>query len=197
MLEFKENRAKLKELILYISEAYASDTEFGATRLNKVLYFIDFETYARFGSPCTGARYIHEKRGPVPFPARGRDSAINELARAGDLYLEQQPVQGPLSREYTRVKPIPRRAPDMTAFSAEEMALANQVIETYRGWSAGAISKFSHQFPQWHAVPLDATIPYELVFVAEDQRFSEGEIEHGFELAQRFGWPLSKSGGRS
>lgn len=197
MQSFTEDRRKLKELILYISRAYESDQEYGSTRLNKVLYFIDFEAFARFGSPVTGARYIREKRGPVPYPARGEHSAVRELTRAKELYLDQQPVQGPLSRQFTRVKPIARRAPNMTAFSAQEIKLADEMIEKYRGWRAGTISKHSHQFPSWHAVPLEETIPYELIFVAEDQRFSQAEIQHGLELAQRHGWPRSRSSGRS
>ena len=188
MRHFHEDRRKLKELILYISQQYRSDTDYGTTRLNKVLFFADFLAYAKFGTPITGAEYMRERHGPVPRAVRAPSQILREMKRAGELRLEDTP----LPRNMTRVTPIPLRDPDMSAFSQDEIGLINDIVESFRGWRAGPISKYTHELPQWHTVPLLETIPYELVFVAQDQSFSEEEIAHGLELAQRHGWPLSK-----
>jgi hypothetical protein len=192
---FTEDRRKLQELILYISQQYASDPLYGTTRLNKVLYFIDFLAYARLGTPVTGAEYIRERRGPVPRPIRQPSRVLTQMKRAELLDLKETLGQI-LGKSVTLVTPVPRRESDLTAFSTEELALVDPIIEQFRGWRSGTISKFSHQFPQWHSVPLNEIIPYELAFVDEDQRFTEAEITHGVELAKRYGWPLSAKRGR-
>ena len=193
MRHFQEDRRKFEELILYISQQYASDPLYGTTRLNKVLYFADFLAYAKFGNPITGAEYIREKRGPVPRPMRAPARVLTQMKGAGKLRLDETPSQL-LGKVITLVTPVPLREPDLSVFSEDELGLIKDVVEHFRGWRAGTISKYSHQFPQWHAVPLDETIPYELAFVDEDQSFTEAEIRHGLELAQRHGWPLSKRG---
>jgi hypothetical protein len=193
MRQFKEDRRKLRELILYISKHGQSDPTYGSTLLSKALFFADFLAYAKYGNPITGAEYIREKHGPVPRPVRTHPRVLTEMVRAGDLRLRETPV--PLrGKVITRITPVPLREPDLSIFSAEEIELVDQVIGTFEGWPAGRISKYTHQLPQWHTVPLNETIPYELVFVAQDQRFTERETEHGLELARRHGWPLSKSG---
>src|ERR1035438_9553158 len=45
-----EDDVKLGELIIYISKKSAGDSRFGATKLNKLLYFSDFLSFGNFGS---------------------------------------------------------------------------------------------------------------------------------------------------
>lgn len=190
---FTEDRRKLKELILYISQESASDPNYGSTALNKILFFSDFLTYAKFGNPITGAEYMREKHGPVPRAVRaGARSPIKELERAGDLRLEATRLTG-VTKEMTRVKPIPNRQPDMSLFSEEEIELVNQVIGTFYGWRAGAISRYTHEFALWQSVPLNQTIPYETIFVSPNQRLTRNDIERGQELAREHGWLTGRS----
>ncbi len=51
------DRTKLGELMLFISKRTAEDRRFGATKLNKVLFFSDFLAYRLLGDPITGAQY--------------------------------------------------------------------------------------------------------------------------------------------
>ena len=190
MRQFKEDRQKLKELILYISQECASDPNYGSTHLYKTLFFADFLAYAKFGNPITGAEYRREEHGPVGRTVR---RVRQEMVSAGELDEKETPVPN-VPKKMTRKTPVARRQPNLSIFSEAEIELVNQVIKTFRGWLAGTVSKYTHELPQWHTVPLHETIPYELVFVAQDQRFTEAEIEHGLELARRHGWSLSKDG---
>src|SRR3990170_6654722 len=58
-------RDKFKELVLYLSERSETDPNFGETKLNKLLYYIDFLAYRELGQPVTGARYQKLKWGPA------------------------------------------------------------------------------------------------------------------------------------
>ncbi len=64
MREF--DAAKFRELFLYIAESCAEDPRFGAVKLNKILYYADFEAYRRLGEPITGDTYRKLSEGPAP-----------------------------------------------------------------------------------------------------------------------------------
>ena len=184
MKTFPEDRRKLKELILYISQQYKSDPSFGFLVLNKVLFFSDFIAYGKLGSPITGAEYKREKRGPVPRVIRdGARSPLLELKREGAATITETPTAWG-----TLITAVPLREADTSVFSPEELEVVNQVVESFRGWRGGTLSKYTHQFVGWQSVPLDETIPYETIFFGPDQRLSADEIKFGQALAHRFGW---------
>jgi Protein of unknown function (DUF4065) len=58
------DQERLAELIVYIADRLIGDPRFGATMLNKVLFFADFEAYRRTGQSITGAVYQHLPQGP-------------------------------------------------------------------------------------------------------------------------------------
>src|SRR6266498_2034018 len=57
---------RLREMILYICAKCADDPAFGATKLNKILWFSDFLAYFQRGVPITGVAYQRLSRGPAP-----------------------------------------------------------------------------------------------------------------------------------
>jgi Protein of unknown function (DUF4065) len=60
------DRAKFKALVHYVIWKAGRSDRFGATKLNKVLWFADARAFVLTGKPITGATYIREKWGPVP-----------------------------------------------------------------------------------------------------------------------------------
>jgi hypothetical protein len=192
MRTFTEDRRKFKELILYISEQYRSDPDYGSTVLNKVLFFADSIAYGKLGQPITGADYIRERRGPVPRAVRLLSrSPLQELEREGALRREEHPVLN-VPKPMTRIVPIPLRAADLTVFSQDELEVINDVIGTFRGWKAGPLSKYTHEFPAWRSVPVNATIPYETIFIGPDQRLTPAQTTFVQDFARRHGWLRSK-----
>src|ERR1039458_8064113 len=59
---------KFTELVLYVADQSADDPGFGATKLNKILFFSDFLSYAQRGKSITGAVYQKLPYGPAPRP---------------------------------------------------------------------------------------------------------------------------------
>src|ERR1700733_10925348 len=60
------NERRFAELMLYVSEKCASDPKFGATKLNKILFYADFLAYAELGNSITGFEYQKLPHGPAP-----------------------------------------------------------------------------------------------------------------------------------
>ncbi len=148
---------KFKELILYFSKKCKSTPYFGSVKLNKLLYFSDFVAYGRLGKPVTGATYIHLPKGPGPsqmLPVR------NEMEKHGDLRIE--PVQTP---QGSQQRTIAQREPDMSLFSAEEIAICDEVFRLIEDKSALEASDVSHKWAGWRLTAMKEAIPYYTMFV--------------------------------
>jgi hypothetical protein len=174
------DRDKFRELVVYVSERLAEDPSFGDTKLNKVLYFVDFLGYSHLGHAVTGARYQKERHGPL---ARPLLPVRQELEQEGAVHVEMRPA-GTRTRRVT----TPLRGADMSHFSMEEVELIDSIIDQLRGHSAVAVSRISHQnSPGWQLAEIGEDIPYATALIARDP--APPEIRRrGQELAERFGW---------
>jgi len=172
----EESDTKLGELILYISQKCALDPNFGATKLNKILYFSDFLAYGNWGKSITGSQYQHLPKGPAPKQLR---PVRAQLQASG--WLAIQPVQ--LSNGYVQHRTVNLREPDLTLFSGTEIALVDRVIEQLSGLNATEVSDLSHLEVGWKATRNGETIPYATVFLSSAP-LSEAELWRAREIAQ-------------
>lgn len=152
--------AKFKELILYISFLEQQDEMFGSTKLNKILYFADFEAYRKLGAPITGAEYQHLPEGPAPrqlLPYR------RELEANGDLAMQPRRYFS-----YSQMAPIALREPDLSLFTSEELSIVRAAIDMLRGMNAKAVSALSHDEWGWKLTEDFETIAYRTAWLSPD-----------------------------
>jgi len=169
------NQAKFKDLILYVSEQLADDPTFGETKLNKVLFFSDFESFRRLGRPITGAVYQRNYHGPT---AKMYTVMRDELLRLGQLKVERRMVVDHV-QDVLQTHEI---VPNMTQFSEEERAIIDETIEEMRQYNNTDVSDLSHErSPGWHAVDHLEVIPYETARIGTE-RPSEKVFEYFREL---------------
>lgn len=155
---WQPNDTKLKELILFIALHSEGDKRFGATKLNKLLFFADFLAYLYLGKPITGHEYQALPKGPAPrylMPIReamevDKDIAIQKI----DFY----------GREQHKIFAL--REPDLSLFTAEEIELVHHIIEECWNKRANDISDDSHRFVGWALAGPGETIPYEVALVS-------------------------------
>jgi hypothetical protein len=170
-----ESDQKLGELILYISEKSAFDPYFGATKLNKILYFSDFLAYGNWGESITGAEYQHLERGPAPkrlVPVRDQLVAENALAI--------QTVQFSSGKKQRRT--INLREPDLSLFLARDISLVDDIIGKLTPLNADETSELSHRYVGWKSTDLGETIPYGTIFLS-DAPPSPAELRRAESLA--------------
>lgn len=151
------NDAKLGELILYVARRAQGDEAFGKTKLNKILFYADFNAYAKTGKSITGQEYAKYPRGPVPPRA---ESLMQEMATAGALVLARRNYHG-----YQQEQPVALREPDLASFSGEEISIVDQVISELWGKSGRDVSDLSHEFVGWKVARMGEEIPYETALV--------------------------------
>jgi hypothetical protein len=177
MPEFKED--KFKELVLYIAEKCMDDPAFGATKLNKILYFADFYAYGESGVPITGATYGKLPCGPAP---RQLVSVREELSNTGDICIRKATYHG-----YPQERVIPIREANLDLFTAKEIALVDDIIQKLWGINAANISDYTHRLAGWRIAEDGDDIPYESVFLS-DEGLTEDDTNRAKELINRFGW---------
>jgi len=152
-----ENDAKLKELILFICQRSEGDGPFGATKLNKLLFFSDFLAYRKFGKSITGHSYQKLNNGPAP---RALVPIREQLEDEGAIALAKRDYHG-----YTQKRVLALREADLQEFSAAEIALITELIDEYWGKTATHLSDLSHEFRGWQLAEDGEDIPYELMLV--------------------------------
>ena len=161
------NPMKFSELVLYIARKSDEDPRFGAVKLNKLLYYADFNAYRRLGKPITGAEYRKLSEGPAPremLPAR------TSMLDSGDIGVEFRPYFNGVQQRIVAL-----RQPDVSVFSPEEVGIVDEAISALWNMSARKASDLSHGEIGWLAARPKETIPYETAWLSSDPLPQEAE----------------------
>ena len=180
-----ERKDRFRELILYISQKCADDPTFGATKLNKILYFSDFLYYAYYGEAITGVEYQKLPNGPAPrklLPVR------NRMIKRGELGIQEVPLR----RGNVQHRTVNLRAPRLNVFTPEQISLIDDVIELLGTADADGVSRLSHRMEGWIVAKDGETIPYSTVFVSAEP-LNEVDVFRGQQLAREFGLVSEKA----
>ena len=138
---------RMRETVVYLAR-HVHDLY--RTKLNKVLFYLDFAAYRDGGEGFTGLRYAKAPFGPVPdqfelLVAGLVDDEALALREQGD---GQVIVAG--------------RAEDPICFSASDLSLLDAVCSFANGFaSTSALSEFSHGKRGWRETEVGGIISYE------------------------------------
>lgn len=162
---------KLGELILYVAKKSQDDTTFGATKLNKILFAVDFMAYGAFGKPLTEAHYIRLQHGPVPKELpQVRDELIAEKRAA--IQLNEH-----FGKEQKRI--VALDTPDMSIFTDREKRLIDDVIIELKSLNATQLSDWTHGLTPWLVASDKEELPFETVFVLQNKPISKAGVAWG------------------
>ena len=143
--------ARLKNLLLYVIEQMGDVFQ---TKMNKVLFYIDFLSYRESGMSISGLAYNAIEFGPVPQRWDRVYSAFDEIVPESRLVHDQESTALTASAEA-----------DMTCFTDQERAIIDVVCAKMKGLSAHDISELSHNEPAWQKhLQKEGTIPFEEAF---------------------------------
>jgi hypothetical protein len=172
-------REKFKELILYVAQQSEGDSTFGATKLNKILFFCDFLSYRAYGESITGQRYFKLPFGPAPRPLL---PVVEELIAEGACDKVPRSHYG---RPQATI--IAKREANLEVFSSRDIALADHVLRQLRDNDATQVSELSHEFIGWQLAGDQEDIPYATIFLGDPRKvtLTQDEVEYGQQLAGR------------
>jgi len=168
-------REKLRELVLHIAHQSQDDPAFGSTKLNKILFFADFIAYRKHGRSITNAEYQKLEFGPAP-------RIIKPLLE--DMIENEAIVEQVVDRfGYRQKRIVPLKFPNLDDFTAEQIAVVDQIIMLLRQKNAKDVSDLSHDFIGWKLARFGETIPYGVALVRRREP-TETERAHGLSLKE-------------
>lgn len=150
------NVEKFKEVLLYVLGKVGAKPNIGETALYKLLYFIDFDFYEKFEKQLTGACYIKNHYGPTPVEFK---KITKEMEQKGEI----EKVRSKYF-QYERKKYLPRREPDLTKLSAQEIKHIDEVLARLSDKNAQELTEYSHSDTPWLVHENGEIISYESVF---------------------------------
>ncbi|MFA5788600.1 MAG: type II toxin-antitoxin system antitoxin SocA domain-containing protein [Candidatus Gracilibacteria bacterium] len=147
---------KFKEILLYILEKVGAKPNIGETALYKLLYFIDFDFFEKYGEKLTGATYLKNHYGPTPIEFK---KIISILESKGEVETVKSKYF-----QYDQTKYLPRRAANLDVINGTEKNHIDEVLDRLSNKTAKELSEYSHGDIPWQATPEKETIDYTLVF---------------------------------
>ncbi len=163
------DREKFKRLVHYVIWKAGRRDGFGATKLNKVLWFAEARVYALRGRPIAGATYVREKHGPVPkqmMPIRAELEAEGKIRVGVDKHYDK-----PMTWFEAKAPP------SMDGFDTEEIQAIDWWIKHIdEDHTATSISELSHDHA-WEIAKMGEVIPFHAFLATRIREPNEEELE--------------------
>ena len=86
---------------------------------------------------------------------------------------------------------MPKRAADLTWFTAEEMETIEDVLAQLEGMTGTQVSELSHQEPGWRLTEIGETIPFSTAFLDFPQAATPTSERLSKSVAERYGFATS------
>jgi hypothetical protein len=171
---------KFAELLLHVASRLQDDRAGGATKINKVLFFVEFTHLRRHHQVVSGCQFQKLAHGPAPhrlLPVRRRliDSGAAELIEEDFLGRPQHRL-------------VPRRPADLARFTSEELKTIEDVLTQLAGMTGTQVSELSHQEPGWRLTEIGETIPFSTAFLDFPQVATPTSDRLSKSVAKRYGF---------
>lgn len=169
---------RLPELAHYVI-AQVPPRQLGATKLNKLLWFIDCSGYNELGYTISGLnQYARREFGPAPFKM---PVVIRALEKSGAISKSESGTAiGYLRSEYSSVLD-----PKSECFTDSERAIIHRVINEHLTVSAREVSDISHD-ALWEQTEMDKPMPVRLGAV-QPRKISQRGLEWAHSEVARLG----------
>jgi uncharacterized phage-associated protein len=133
------DRIKTEQVIAFFAERLQPFK----TKMNKLLFYIDFAHFRNIGQSITGLRYNAIQFGPVP---HNYDILFGTLADMDIIEIEYAMTP---DGEVERILPNPQYHFDMAQFSSTELEVMEYIANKFKETSASDIAEISHREPAW------------------------------------------------
>lgn len=167
---------KLAQLLIYVAHKLAEDRRNGKTKIHKILFFSDFEAYRQKGTSISGEHYRKYDRGPF---LQKLDSTVAKLRTQNRA--EWAPIN-----EFKEIRLVPWVPIDTSLLADWELAIVDSTIARFWGWSAEAVSNFSHRLFGWMTTPNGQVIDYASAYVGEPRALGSTETALALDLIGRY-----------
>lgn len=152
-------QTRLRQMILYVSARCENCKFFGATKLNKIIWKADFDSFAERHVPVTGREYLKQQFGPA---LREMLPVQRDMHRDNLIRFERRDFGDETVEERT----IALASADMSLFSEQDLIFVKRSIAHYWEMTGTESSDESHGIA-WKTRAIGQSIPYESALLSE------------------------------
>lgn len=134
---------KLREVLAYVLEKVGAKPNVGETVLYKLLYFVDFDYYEKYGKSITGLTYIHNHFGPSPKLADFK-SVVEGMKAKGELEVVETKYFKNTQKKYLLAQPV-----QFDDLSARELKHIDETLARLSDKTAKELTELSHYDTPW------------------------------------------------
>ena len=152
----KINNKKYKNAILFFANKIQNGT-LGKLKMMKLLYFLDFDFFEKYGKSVTADEYLRFENGPIPRMAEkflkemnGREIKIS-ARKVGVGLNDQQHIKA--LKDY-----------DLSVFEKEELIMLEEVADKWEKFSGSEMKSATHGEAPWIATKPNDVIDYNLAY---------------------------------
>lgn len=152
----KVNEKKYKNAIIFFARKIQNGT-LGKLKMMKLLYYLDFDFFEKYGNSVTGDEYLRFEMGPVPHTAKkmldemdGREIRITRR-KVGNVPNDQQHIEALVDF-------------DVNVFSKEELLMLEEVADKWEKFTGAEMKSASHGEAPWIATKPNEVIDYNLAY---------------------------------
>lgn len=152
----KINEKKYKNIVLFFANKIKNGT-LGKLKLMKLLYFLDFDFFEKYGQSVTKDEYLRFENGPVPRMAEkilkqmdGKEIKISKI-KIGFGYNDKHHIE-------------PLKDFDINLFSKEELMMLEEIADKWERFSGSEMKTASHGEAPWIATEPNKVIDYNLAY---------------------------------
>lgn len=152
----KINEKKYKNVVLFFAKRVRNGT-LGKLKMMKLLYFLDFDFFEKYGKSVTGDSYLRFENGPVPQNAEkilkimaDKEIKITKI-KVANGYNDKQLIEA--NQDF-----------DMNVFSKEELVMLEEIADKWEKFSGSEMKMASHGEAPWIATKPNDVIDYNLAY---------------------------------
>ena len=152
---------RLKQLVHYVCNRCKDEPGFGATKLNKILWYLDTFAFLKSGKPLSGdTRYVRRKHGPAPHQIL---VVLRKLETEKSILVRESKYYNRVKTDYVVLKP-----PNESVFTADEKELIDEISQVVCRRTAKEISDLTHD-NVWEAAEEGEEIPLYAILAKPDK----------------------------
>jgi uncharacterized phage-associated protein len=152
----KINEKKYKNAIIFFAKKIQNGT-LGKLKLMKLLYYLDFDFFEKYGQSVTGDEYLRFENGPVP---RMAEKIIKEM-NGKEIRITCRKTKAGLN-DQQHIEATDNF--DLNIFTKEELLMLEEVASKWEKFTGSEMKMATHGEAPWISTKPNDVIDYNLAY---------------------------------
>ena len=123
----------------------------------KLLYYLDFDFFEKYGKSVTGDQYLRFENGPVP---RMAEKLLKEMS-GKDIKITHRKIKEGLNSQQ-HIEPL--KDFDLDVFTKEELLMLEEIASKWEKFTGSEMKAATHGEAPWISTKPDDVIDYNLAY---------------------------------